>query len=262
MASAIMPEPMMSQPGPDDVVGTIKYGYYPQTWLEDPEDMETIIERSRVYVCVYMRTRKQWVDISRLSSGKFQEVCCDMGENIKAIFQSGNGVAAAPVEEVVAEPAPTRMLDELYADCSPEKKEALRAKYPDDPYFAKMCGACGGFVEGEKKKCIHDKCGGMCSSCHEKVVDAEKDVECPCCKEKQSYECPICTEEKAAKDCLKGVNCCHAVCHACFTDSVVCGKQIKKCPMCRKKFLKKSSRRQGGGGAAAGAGGGFQFDYY
>ena len=254
--AAIMPEMMTGLPGVDIAVGHVKYGYYPQTWLEDPEDIEAIMERARLYVCVRMRGAKQWVDISRLSSGKFQEVCHDMGENIKGIFQSGN-VAAPPVEEAV--PAPTRMLDELYADCSPEKKEALRAKYPDDPYFAKMCGACGGFVEGEKKKCIHDKCGGMCSACHEKVVDADKEVECPCCKEKQSYECPICTEEKAAKDCLKGANCCHAVCHGCFTDSVVCGRQIKKCPMCRKKFLKKSSRRQGGG-AAAGAG--FQFDYY
>ena len=104
-------------------------------------------------------------------------------------------------------------------------------------YKEKICLECGCF-NPMKKKCIHHDCPGMCETCFNKK-NKTGFTTCACCGQKQEMTCPCCQEDFKPDDMVKGENCDHRICWACFGRSVKTSRPLSHCPMCRCVFCEK-----------------------
>ncbi len=104
-------------------------------------------------------------------------------------------------------------------------------------YKEKICIECGCF-NPTKKKCIHHDCPGMCETCFNKK-NKTGFTTCTCCGQKQEMTCPCCQEDYTPENMIKGENCDHRICWACFGRSVKTSRPLSHCPMCRCVFCEK-----------------------
>jgi len=140
-----------------------------------------------------------------------------------------------PGESEEKEEANNSLVTSLLETLSVVQRKQWVTKNPQ--YKEKICLECGCF-NPTKKKCIHHDCPGMCETCFNKK-NKTGFTKCACCGQKQEMTCPCCQEDFKPEDMVKGENCDHRICWACFGRSVKTSRPLSHCPMCRCVFCEK-----------------------
>lgn len=140
-----------------------------------------------------------------------------------------------PVESEEKKEADNSLVTSLLETLSTIQRKQWVTKNPQ--YKEKICLECGCF-NPTKKKCIHHDCPGMCETCFNKK-NKTGFTKCACCGQKQEMTCPCCQEDFKPEDMVKGENCDHRICWACFGRSVKTSRPLSHCPMCRCVFCEK-----------------------
>jgi hypothetical protein len=140
-----------------------------------------------------------------------------------------------PGESEEKEEANNSLVTSLLETLSAVQRKEWVTKNPQ--YKEKICLECGCF-NPTKKKCIHHDCPGMCETCFNKK-NKTGFTTCACCGQKQEMTCPCCQEDFKPDDMVKGENCDHRICWACFGRSVKTSRPLSHCPMCRCVFCEK-----------------------
>jgi len=140
-----------------------------------------------------------------------------------------------PVQSEEKKEPDNSLVTSLLETLSVVQRKQWLAKNPQ--YKEKICFECGCF-NPTKKKCIHHDCPGMCETCFNKK-NKTGFTKCACCGQKQEMTCPCCQEDFKPDDMVKGENCDHRICWACFGRSVKTSRPLSHCPMCRSVFCEK-----------------------
>ena len=173
-------------------------------------------QEKKICICIKKYGKYYWEPVTELSGANWLRYRRSIAKAMAAAAQDPTGLT---VEELLP------MLRDLYESSHLESSLVLE-KHPSARFC--ICSGCKKFDTGEKRKCIHTDCTGLCKVCYDKL-----DLECPGCGRAQMTPCPICKEDKHTERLMCNPSCGHYVCWECYGRAYRYGKALEKCPLCR-----------------------------